>query len=68
MTLTVDTHVRMRERLALNPDERAGQAAFNALAVVEPEIADLARGREFDPYYTDERLPEFWTWLAGWDS
>ena len=51
---------RWNERLA-DPerDERKGQAAFNALHELDPTLANLMRGSKSDPFYRDERLPEF---------
>ena len=40
-------------------DERKGQAAFNALHELDPELADMVRGSKVDPFYKDDRLPEF---------
>ncbi len=40
--------------------QRAGQAAYNALAVAHPEIAALILGTDADPFYDDARLPRFY--------
>ncbi len=43
-----------------NPAQRAGQAAFNTLAAVHPEIADkVTADFRVDPFYDDDRLPRF---------
>jgi len=52
----------------LKDNQRIGQAVFNALHSIDPEIADIVRGSALDPFYEDERLPEFWAWLDGWEK
>lgn len=42
-----------------NPSQRRGQAFFNALYQVRPEIANAIRGTTLDPFYRDERIPAF---------
>ena len=39
---------------------RKGQKAFNDLYLVEPHIANLIRGTINDPFYNDNRLPDFY--------
>lgn len=48
---------------------RPGQAAYNALHVVAPEVArELSRGYpECDPFFVDSRLDAFYTWVAAHD-
>lgn len=48
------------------PDQRNGQAAFNALATVRPDLAEVVRGSLVDPFYRDELLPEFYEFLSEW--
>ena len=43
---------------------RAGQAQFNLLVKVRPDLAEMVRGSDFDPFHRDERLPEFYGFLA----
>lgn len=50
---------------AEHPEQRIGQACFNAVHEVEPEVANLVRGTTLDPFYRDERLPEFLGHVAG---
>lgn len=52
------------------PDSwRAGQSAFNLLCRVRPDLADLIRGSDFDPFYQDGNLPEFYGYLCRhWDD
>ena len=66
MGITSDVWEQTQDLRSKFPDWRPGQAAFNALERTDTEIADLVRGRVFDPFYKDEVLP-FWTWLSGWD-
>ena len=40
--------------------QRIGQKAFNDLYESNPKIADAIRGTEYDPFYVDDRLPEFY--------
>lgn len=44
---------------------RAGQAAFNTLYMVRPDMADQIRGGALDPFYVDDRLPAFWDWIQS---
>jgi hypothetical protein len=39
---------------------RKGQKAFNDLYLAEPTIANLIRGTIYDPFYNDEKLPDFY--------
>jgi hypothetical protein len=41
------------------PDVREGQAIFNALYSLEPEIANAMRGGELDPFYADSMIEPF---------
>jgi hypothetical protein len=40
--------------------QRAGQAAYNALAAWNPAIADQLLGTDADPFHDDARLPRFY--------
>lgn len=43
-----------------NPAQRIGQAHFNCLRVIHPEIAEQVHGDlTLDPFYVDDRLPAF---------
>jgi hypothetical protein len=44
---------------SINPSWRWGQAAFNACYELFPDIADIIRGTECDPFYDDSRLEKF---------
>ena len=58
---TVEADARFRHP-GLN--ERKGQAFFNELLVVRPDIAERVRGTVLDPFYQDARLPEFLSFVA----
>lgn len=48
---------------------RAGQRALNFLTIIRPDIADLLRGSDFDPFYDDARLPDFYDFVCRhWDE
>lgn len=42
---------------------RVGQAWFNRLNELRPDLAKEIRGGILDPFYADERLPAAWDWL-----
>jgi hypothetical protein len=42
-----------------HPDWRVGQAHFNVLADLAPDVADAVRGTNLDPFYDDARLDAF---------
>jgi len=42
---------------------RAGQAAFNLLGRVRPDLVGLISGSDFDPFYTDANLPAFYDFV-----
>lgn len=44
---------------------RAGQAAFNALYALRPDLANQIQRDHvnLDPFYRDENLPAFYEWL-----
>lgn len=54
--------------LTTYPDWRPGQAAFNAFHRIDPAGADKIRSTAFDPFHVDDRLPDFWQWLAGYST
>jgi hypothetical protein len=39
--------------------ERLGQAYFNVLTYVRPDLADKIRGGHLDPFYRDKLINEF---------
>lgn len=52
---------RVRDR----PSERKGQAAFNTLNEVRPDLAKRVRSSRIDPFYDDARLSSFLAWLRN---
>lgn len=66
-TWTTNTFMlRLTERISTH-DERIGQAAFNVLNELDPDLADMIRGSLVDPFYKDSRLPEFYATVFGKD-
>ncbi len=47
-------------RQVANPNERHGQAAFNHLFAVRPDLSEQVRGTPMDPFYRDSNHP-------GWE-
>lgn len=48
---------------------RAGQAVFNLLYVVRPDLAEMVRGSDFDPFHKDENLPDLYDFVARhWEA
>lgn len=42
-----------------NPSWRKGQAFFNVLADVRPDLSETIRGTDIDPFHRDCKLAEF---------
>lgn len=52
-----------------NPQYRAGQAYFNTLYHVRPDISERIRGGPLDPFHRNERITDFLECVMGdWDS
>ena len=64
------THVRERAAAMrqADPEIRAGQSLFNALAELDPRLAERARGGVADPFYVDQRVPVFASFVVANDS
>lgn len=43
---------------------RSGQTYFNVLYDIRPDLADLIRATELDPFHDDSRIGVFLAWLA----
>ncbi len=41
----------IKERISKNPNERYGQAAFNYLCEVRPDLSERVRTTVMDPFY-----------------
>ena len=42
-----------------HPGMREGQILFNVFAGLRPHMASFVTGKEFDPFYDDDRIPQF---------
>jgi hypothetical protein len=45
------------------PEWRSGQCHFNALMDSHPNLAEMIRGTDLDPFFQDKRLPDFLKWV-----
>jgi hypothetical protein len=52
--------------IRVNPTWRIGQAYFNVLDDMEPEIARRVQGSPLDPFYNDSRITAFLEQVAVW--
>jgi len=43
---------------------RRGQAVWNIVDADRPDLTDLVRGTDLDPYYSDTKLERFFMWLG----
>lgn len=50
-------------RVCSFPNERPGQATFNAVSVVRPDIANALRSTSLDPFYDDDKIVPFLTYV-----
>lgn len=48
-----------------NPTQRRGQAYFNYLAQIRPELAEQIRGGGLDPFHNDSAIENLLNWLKG---
>lgn len=48
-----------------HPTWRKGQAYFNTLYFVNPQLADKVRGTLLDPFYKDDNIRAFMDWLIN---
>ena len=46
-------------------DLRFGQAVFNVLATVRPDIAEELRGSKLDPFYKESVSDEVWSFIKS---
>ena len=61
--------VEVQRTKQLFPEWRAGQTAFNVLRRVKPDLAERVRGTDFDPFYRDKVLHDFYKFVSvEWDS
>jgi hypothetical protein len=45
------------------PEERSGQAHFNVLYEMRPDLSERIRATTLDPFYNDGLLPDFLVWV-----
>lgn len=49
--------------------QRTGQASFNLIAEIRPELANRIRGTEFDAFYDDTKTQAMWQYAEEhWDD
>ena len=46
-----------------NPELRVGQSYFNTLYEIKPDMANLVRGTDRDPFYRNAIIPAFLDWV-----
>lgn len=68
--MTLEEFYRMvKAILAQNPRWRYGQALFNTLDNIRPDLSEKVRGTNFDPFHAhgehDPRLVKFGEFLAA---
>ena len=65
----VTFYTLVNDRKRTHPDERFGQRCFNVLFILDPELAEMIRGTNADPFYaetmTDPRFFRFEKELWG---
>ena len=51
------------------PGQRLGQYAMNVLGLFNGQLYDTITGTTVDPFYDDDRLEDFWDFVArNWDN
>ena len=68
--LMADVRKKAGELRNKYPQYRWGQALYNALRILRPELAANICATEADPFYDNSKEDEFWTALAvmTWDG
>lgn len=66
-----EEYIRIGMRMAVHlysKEQREGQAAFNALCDVRPDVAEEVRGSDklYNPFYDNSRLEAFWTFITSY--
>lgn len=64
LSLTDSVQELAQTRALENPHWHAGQATFNALEELRPDLASALKASDIDPYYSPSRLEAFYTWLS----
>lgn len=63
--LSFEMYVGMAESsLRLHPNWRKGQAFFNMLARVRPDLSEQIRATPLDPFHRSDVLPNMLAWVA----
>lgn len=57
MTFVEDYQAAVHAALKQHPHWRIGQAHFNVLSDMRPDLAELVRGSALDPFHNDGRVP-----------
>lgn len=52
----------------LQENQRQGQALFNALSEFYPVAAKMIAGTSADPYYRNQKIPEFWNAINEYNT
>lgn len=69
--VTYDKFLQTIPEIARYYEWRYGQALFNALTKIRPQLAEKVRGTTIDPFYRDHAdiAPELFSLLQGeWDA
>lgn len=53
------------ERYLARSDWRWGQAVFNVLYEMRPDLSEQIRGTDLDPFYRDDRVREALRWIRS---
>ena len=63
--MTLNQYLMAANAAYLDNPWRIGQAYFNVLDEVRPDLANSIRGTVHDPFYRDAILPHFLAIIAG---
>lgn len=64
----MDLSAIMRQYAEAHPEQRRGQAYFNAIHEVRPDLANAVRGSDRDPFYDDSRINAFIAYVYGYHT
>lgn len=65
-SLLVETvSILSKQMLKENKNWRKGQAVFNALHTLYPDIADSIRTTKYDPFHDDNIVKDLYNYLNG---
>ncbi len=64
-----DFMIQCARRYNPNQSQRVGQFYMNTLAEIRPDLYRKVTGSNADPFFSNNRLSNFWNWLAeNWES